>query len=353
MLLRTILPWPGMNIYPIFSKNQVNEAGLIIRDHTYSLDAEMNHALDVLGDWRSSHAYPLQVAYMKLRERAKAGDSKATVSQRLKRVPSILVKLRRNRNMKLSTVQDIGGCRGVVEKLADVRKLCNGYDTIVRDYIESPKSDGYRSVHLVESYKSTLSKYENLDGRKIEIQLRTRLQHAWATAVETVDSVLGQQLKVGGGEADWKRFFALASSYIALKEKSPLVPNTPTNEEELKSEIREIAEKLRVFKKLDGIAVGVDVMDHPQLPKKLNKEKICAYILILDVEKKHIEPFAYVNSTFHKISEDYLELEKKHFGDPKIQVVQIGVGQARDLKKAYPNYYLNAQDFLKTMKEVL
>lgn len=343
-----------MTVSPARSKNQVNEAGLVIRDHEIMSESAFNSALNILGDWRSSHAYPLQVAYMKLRERAKAIDSKATVSQRLKRVPSIMIKLQRNHSMKLSTVQDIGGCRAVVENVGDVHKLANAYEHIVRDYIENPKKDGYRSIHLVEAYRPTLEKYEYLKGRKIEIQLRTRLQHAWATAVETVDSILGQQLKTGGGEDKWKRFFSLASSFIALKEKCSSVPGTPDDEKDLRSELKVLAEDLRVYDKLEGVAAGIHIILHtPEIPKEINKEKICAYILVTNMKERMIRPHPYVKSNLNKISQDYLDLEKKHFGDPTIQVVQVGVSQARDLKKAYPNYYLNAQEFLKTMKELL
>jgi hypothetical protein len=40
-----------------------------------------------------------------------------------------------------------------------------------------------------------------------EIQLRSRLQHAWATTVETVDTFTRQAIKTGGGKAEWRRFF--------------------------------------------------------------------------------------------------------------------------------------------------
>ncbi|HKX17736.1 MAG TPA: (p)ppGpp synthetase, partial [bacterium] len=70
-------------------------------------------ALEVINNWRSSHSYPLQALKMTLKLRAKRIDSNAIVAQRLKRLSSIATKLRRNKHMALSQMQDLGGCRAV------------------------------------------------------------------------------------------------------------------------------------------------------------------------------------------------------------------------------------------------
>lgn len=139
--------WYGVSVSPTFSKSQVNAAGLVIREHQSLSDPGMDDALNALGEWRSAQTYPLQVAYMKLRERAKKADTKPIVSQRLKRVPSIIIKLQRQQSMQLARMQDIGGCRAVVEDMAALQKLTAQYGTPARNYIEQPKADGYRSVH--------------------------------------------------------------------------------------------------------------------------------------------------------------------------------------------------------------
>ena len=81
-------------------------------------------------------------------------------------------------------------------------------------------------------------------GLQIEIQLRSRLQHQWATAVETVGTFIGDELKSNRGDQGWLRFFALMSSAIALSERTPLVPDTPTNQPEIVEEIRRCNEEL-------------------------------------------------------------------------------------------------------------
>lgn len=209
-------------------------------------------------------------------------------------------------------------------------------------------------VHLIDSYEPYEAKYEFLVGRKTEVQLQTRLQHAWATAVETVDSILGQHLKTGGGDADWKRFFALASGHIAYKEECPCVPGTPSSSSALRAELKTLAESLKVVTKLEGMSAGVEVINSvPHSGQNTGKHKILEYIFVLDVQQKRIKPYGYTLATLSSIADDYLAFEKANFGDPNIQIVQVKVGTARDLKRAYPNYYLSAQSFLSVVKEVL
>jgi hypothetical protein len=333
---------------PQRSKRQVNKAGDILRPSEVSLTPEIVQALDILGDWRTSHAYPLQCVYMKLRERSRRIDQKALVSQRLKRIPSILYKLQRNPNMALTTIQDIGGCRAILTDIKSVRKLASRMGTIVKDYIANPKVDGYRSIHLVEQYVPTSDKHEEHAGRKIEIQLRTRLQHAWATAVETVDSLLQQNIKGGGGQKEWRRFFALASNLIALQENSSAVPGCPSDRDTLVKELRRVIVKLDVFSKLSGLSASIE-----SLSKLPNNPGWAAYVLILDMEQRRISVTSFMKSQLEHVANHYLETEKKHFGDHRFQVVQVYVSQIKELKRAYPNYYLDTQAFVTFISEVL
>jgi ppGpp synthetase/RelA/SpoT-type nucleotidyltranferase len=136
-------------------------------------------------------------------------------------------------------MQDIGGCRAILDTVADVEALVKSYkDAGVRhpskldrpflfredNYIELPKSDGYRGVHLIMKYQS-LAK-PDYNGQNIEVQIRSRLQHAWATSVETCETFTGQALKakIKNASDQWLRFFALMSSAIATREKRPNVP---------------------------------------------------------------------------------------------------------------------------------
>jgi ppGpp synthetase/RelA/SpoT-type nucleotidyltranferase len=109
--------------------------------------------------------------------------------QRLKRVPAIIKKLQRTYGgrpptMKLSQMQDIGGCRAVLANVNLVRQLCGKYylkgdlkhkRVNIKDYITNPKSDGYRSIHLIYRYLSDKGKKE-YNGLLVEVQIRSKLK---------------------------------------------------------------------------------------------------------------------------------------------------------------------------------
>lgn len=95
-----------------FSKSQIDAAGRLLASEEPN-PLEVRHALSVLNNWRSAHSFPLNTFQMGLRTRAQAVYGEALVAQRLKRTPSILLKLRRFPTMNLSRMQDIGGCRAV------------------------------------------------------------------------------------------------------------------------------------------------------------------------------------------------------------------------------------------------
>ena len=60
------------------------------------------------------HAFPLNTITMDLRQKVKRVRPGANVVQRLKRARSMLAKLQKEASMRLTQMQDIGGCRAVV-----------------------------------------------------------------------------------------------------------------------------------------------------------------------------------------------------------------------------------------------
>jgi putative GTP pyrophosphokinase len=155
---------------PNYKKNEVNRAGeILVSELNGSTDiTDMDKwvwAYEVLSNWRACHGYPMNTFQATLRQKLRAIDKRALVAQRLKRAPSVISKLQRFKTMNLSQMQDIGGLRAVVESVSRVKKLEASYrrssfkHVLVssKDYIKNPKSDGYRSIHLVYRYVNDLA----------------------------------------------------------------------------------------------------------------------------------------------------------------------------------------------------
>lgn len=201
-------------IEPEYSKKTVSRAGDKLLAEGTS-EEEYLTALNIINNWRSSHAFPLTTVQTFLRSKASKIDRNALIAQRLKRVPSILGKLKRFDKMRLHRMQDIGGCRAVVSDSQKVYKLRDNFvnsrtrNELLKqnDYIKFPKESGYRGIHLIYKYCGT--KKHIYSGHIIEVQIRTRIQHAWATSVEIIGIFLKESLKSSQGPKEWLRFFEL------------------------------------------------------------------------------------------------------------------------------------------------
>jgi ppGpp synthetase/RelA/SpoT-type nucleotidyltranferase len=354
---------------PEYKRGEVDRAGdflinpplvgpqtLIDEIHEYVEKVEK--AYTVINNWRSSHSYPLQAVKMALLKRARRVDTGAVVAQRIKRLSSITSKLKRNPNMKLSQMQDLGGCRAVLgtpRRVGDLVKLYeesiakNPHDrpefVKMYDYISGPKTDGYRSVHLIYKYRTKAEKLKVYEGLRIEIQLRSKLQHAWATAVETVSTFTGQALKSNVGEEEWKRFFALMGSAIAAREATPTIPNTPTNAKELTQELSSLAQQLDVINRLTIYGNALQgVQGLPDFPDAKY------FLLELDLASNRIAVRGYKEAQLSKATNDYLTVEKS---GTVSDAVLVSVDSMANLRRAYPNYFLDTRAFVEAVHKAI
>jgi ppGpp synthetase/RelA/SpoT-type nucleotidyltranferase len=140
----------------------------------------------VIEQYRRANQEPLTLVAANLRYfvRKHAGEEPIVLGQRLKEFPSIVLKIRREPTMRLSQMQDVGGCRAVVLRQGTAYDIAEDltrqrrWDVVdVDDYVVRPQSTGYRAVHL------TVRK----SGRLIEAQIRTHYQHGWAELIEALD----------------------------------------------------------------------------------------------------------------------------------------------------------------------
>jgi putative GTP pyrophosphokinase len=262
-------------VEPKYSRSQVDRAGTTLARYESTSPIwdfeglkEFTWANDVLNNWRASHGYPINTFQATLRAKLGRVDKEGFVAQRLKRAPSIVSKLRRFDTMSLSRMQDIGGLRAVVTSPAKVRKLLQEYESArfqhkskpQKNYIDNPKLDGYRGIHLIFQYQSDFAPEYN--GLHLELQIRTKLQHAWATGVETIGTFLSQQLKAGQGEDQWRNFFAATSAAFTIMENTAPVPGFENfSLEQLSTYIRDFNKKHAVADRLRSYAVAADSVE--------------------------------------------------------------------------------------------
>ena len=344
---------------PRFARGQVDRSGRNLASGNLESYDDIVDDLLIINNWRSSHSFPLNSFHVALRRRALGLDSRAITAQRIKRLSSIEAKLSRFPTMHLSRMHDIGGCRAVVRNITTVRRLASIYKNSAKrnphraelireyDYITHPKNDGYRCVHLVYRYRSSAKRHRRYNGLRIEIQLRSQLQHTWATAVETVGTFIGHALKSSQGPEVWRRFFALMSTYIAMKEKTPLVADTPTADTELQQELRQYAEQLNAIRHLELYAAAVDA------PQRIGATKDQHYFLLeLDSSQRQIRVTSYKFDQLSQANTDYLDVERQILKGGQRDAVLVSVSSFAALKRAYPNYFLDTHRFIQLVNEV-
>lgn len=341
-------------VAPEHSRADVNRAARILVNPIPFSEEQAEEAFDIIGNWRSSHSFPLNTFKIGLLKKAKQVDEHCIVVQRLKRLSSIGLKLHRFPEMKLSQMQDIAGCRTIVSSVAKVYELAKLYKSsdikhkLVHedDYIKEPKDSGYRSIHLVYRYFS--DRKETYNDLKVEIQMRSALQHAWATAVETVGTFIQQALKSSQGEDQWLRFFALMGSFLAIRERAPIVPNTPASRIELRNELRDLAMKLDVENHLRVYAQAL------QAPEEAGASDAHYFLLELDPAARHIRITGYKSNELERASNDYLAVERRAITSNRTRdAVLVSADSMAAVKRAYPNYFLDTHRFISMVQQAV
>lgn len=341
---------------PNLSRSALNKVGDILISDTATSE-ERKAATKTLNQWRMCHAYPINTFNATLRTRLKTVDADGLVAQRLKRLPTIIDKLKRFPNMALSRMQDIGGLRAIVSSVMKVRTLETEYKSKSRfkhelvgekDYITEPARSGYRGVHLIYKYKNRQApQYNDL---QLELQIRTKLQHAWATAVETMGTFLGQALKSSQGDAEWREFFAVTSSAFAFKELSPPVPGWEgLDRDQTFREVAQRAQKLRVIERLRSFTLAANALTN-------QSEKAWFYhLIILDSTgpRPTVMAWSYARDQLERATEEYAKAEARAAAGQKIEAVLVSAGPLNQLRRAYPNFFLDTREFIGHLEGVL
>lgn len=340
---------------PSESKSRINRAGTTLVQEHISQQA-LENALDLANRWRASHAYPINTFQATLRTKLKRFKGNPIAAQRLKRMPTIIDKLKRYPNMKLTTMQDIGGVRAILSTVKDVKALAEDYRSNRRllhdlidqkDYIENPRSeDGYRGIHLIYRYKN--KKVPDYDGLRLELQIRTKLQHKWATAVESMGTFLGQALKSRQGDQEWIDFFAITASAFAHLEQCKPVPRFDNlNFEETCIEVSRHESQLGALDKMRGLSIAANAISEPK-----SQARYYYHLIVLYSLERQVHVQSYDRDSFEEAMRDYGEYEAEAVRGKKIEPVLVSAGPLKQLRQAYPNFFLDIRDFARIVRDL-
>lgn len=334
------------------NKSQVKKAGRNIRKGIGDLEA----AKKVIQNFRAAHAIPMTSIELLVSEHLKMlGIRKdAILVTRLKRLPTIISKLTRpsldgglsQNAIDITRMQDIGGCRVIVQNKADLLKLNQSLDEAdtfhevkTTEYLQQARDTGYRGIHKIFNYKNKVLNDPNRNLR-IELQIRTHKQNVWATGVEVIDILKQTTLKTEPLSAcpKWKQFFVLLSEYIAIIDG--FVPKEQVSKElaeRYRNSFHELAEELELPAILKGFNRGISLADKEAL--RNSKYLLIRWCQSSTNQDGHLEWFSNEQQAFQRYAEAEAETD--------VDALLIATNDLNMLSEAYPNYLGDTSEFLR------
>ena len=323
--------------YPGGSKKRVTKAGEAIRVGSYT-----SEDLAVIEEWRAAHRGVLNTFQAILRFRTKG--KKISVAQRHKRRNTIFNKLYRLPGMQLARMDDVAGCRLIFRNTKELEEFRSHFHRArfkhkIRhepdkyDYIKKPKHTGYRGIHDVYEYDVNSDAGKDLAGLYIEIQYRTLVQHAWATAVEVIGFVTESQPKFQQGDDRYATAMALASEILARAHEGRKGPFPNLSDADLLRDFLEIDQELSLIQMLRGLSQA-----KTDISGKRNT--------ILNFSENgslEIKSFRDATDALRAL----FELEKQF---PENDIVLVRADTSDDVRLAFRNYFNDAREFIKLVE---
>lgn len=342
---------------PPASKSAVRRAGRAVASGDFDADD-----IDSVDLWRASHGYVINTFQAWIRGHILRRAENVEFAQRLKRRNTVIDKLGRTRQdgtpliADVTGMHDFAGCRMIFDTLDELQTFREylhspavtknvehelRHDADKYNYIERPKLSGYRGIHDVYRHYPRGSRRREAkkpwDGLLVEVQYRTRAQHAWATAVEISDLLDGEKTKFEMDRTERGEFFAIASEIIARRQEG-------LERSFLGSKLAELEDRLQAIENKLGILRRLELLRQFEVEAKLQEHNVLSIVrsetgdLELDVI-----PFRTAAPAIQKAT----ELEES---GESINAVYVRSENPNQLKSAYRNYFYDPVDFVKMIK---
>lgn len=322
------------------SKSKIDRAGRILASLQGELTEEALEAEEYFDEYRKTHLQPLSETTLELQNWLTNYGDRYYVAQRLKRKPQILRKLQRL-SVRLTQLQDIGGCRIIVgdnrsvERLLDFisEKLVNQTEiNLVRrtDYREMGRDDsGYRAVHLI---------LENA-GRSLELQIRSSVQHYWAESIERTSVIYGRHLKEQDGDPIVINYFKQLSD-IFFEIEAGREPSTASKL--ALDRLRGSAEKIISVSDTKNVLqsfVNEDVVRTLVETEGRNPSGINNWIIVFDWNLGSFVTWDKVSKNPDDAVASYIDYERQYPADSNFEVVMIGSSDVATVRQTHSHYF--------------
>lgn len=320
------------------SKSRIDKAGRSLANPG-ELTIESMELEEDFDEYRISHLEPLSLTTLELQNWLHGYGSSYYIAQRVKRKPQIVRKLRRL-SVRLTQLQDIGGCRIIVENNENVdqlisfirdnvTKICGFSLRRVTDYREKGRDQtGYRSAHLLLER----------DGRSLELQIRSRIQHYWAESIERTSVIYGRHLKEQEGDPAVIDYFRQLSDvfYEIESSRNPNVQSKVALDRKREQAQRIIYEsdKNRIF----DSSVNEDIV-LTLANMQGGDNDLTNWIMVFNWNTGDFVTWDVVGREAESAKAKYTQYESQFSSEAGFEVVMIGSSDIATIRQTHSHYF--------------
>ncbi|MFC5044695.1 RelA/SpoT domain-containing protein [Aquimarina hainanensis] len=297
-----------------------------------------NSTKEQIQEHRISFKETTNATFNSLCSLSKRVNKNAIITYRIKRIETIIGKLKRlnvdpKKKQLFARMWDISGCRCIVDNDREVyklEKLITKKFTVRKrtDYIKNPKPNGYKSLHLYLQLPN--------DNKVVEVQLRNRLDHNWATLVEITDVIFDSQLKEYGKDKKLEKFLFLLSKRKSLVFKDKVF-------------IASVLKEYKYFENLSKVFTRnyLKVRNRwLELEMKYNHK-----FFLIETKKDEIPKINSFNG-FNKAEDEYFKRYLTN-NNSNIVLTHLTKPSYKNISSAYSNYILTVHSVLDDITVIL
>ncbi|MGL4241103.1 MAG: RelA/SpoT domain-containing protein, partial [Beijerinckiaceae bacterium] len=325
---------------PAPSKSKIDKAGHFLASKS-EINTEQELDLEIIfDDYRKAHLQPLTEITLEIQKWLSDFGSDYYIAQRLKRKPQIARKLRRL-SVRLTQLQDIGGCRIIVDGNKDVDALLDYIDRrlvdnksikVIRrtDYRDLGRDDtGYRSFHYI------LSK----SGLSIELQIRSKIQHYWSESIERTSVIYGYHLKEKEGDQYVIDYFKILSNIFYEIESGRQISTQDKIELSASRARSESIIQKNVNTKVLGSHINEDIVKTLAQIEKNNPNDINNWIFVFDWNIGNFITWDVVSRDPEQAVREYIKFENNFPASKNYEVVMIGSSNVSTIRYTHSHYF--------------